>query len=146
MATGLATETAGFAATTVALAVLTGVTFTVVGDGFTLTVAVCAAVLAFTAVCTFFCTTAGFCANPTPDAHNNEIARVRFIYVLPLALPLAGVATGAGASWLKHVVATHVATTLSFGSYLYACLAFASAPFLSSSSSGSERATSDRGS
>ena len=97
----------------------TGTTFTVVGDGFAV-VEVCVEALALTAVCTFVCTTAGFCARAlVPNANHNEIVRVRFIYVLPLALalPLAGFTSGGGASWLKNVVAVHVATTLSFAAY-----------------------------
>jgi len=106
---------AGFTATVTDFDVAAGTTFTDVGEGFA-TVEVCVVALAFTAVCTFFCTTAGFCAIAlAPKVNHNEIAKVRFIYVLPLAF--AALTAGGGASWLKNVVAVQVATTLSFGAY-----------------------------
>lgn len=106
----------GFTADAAGFEAFTGATFTVVGEGFAVAPVACVDALALTAVCTFFCITAGFCATAlAPNTTHNQIAEVRFIYVLPLAL--AGVTAGGGASWLKNVVAVHVATTLSFGAY-----------------------------
>jgi len=118
MVEGFTATATGFAAATAGFEVLTATTFTVVGEGFAAVPAACVEALVLTALCTFFCITAGFCATAQlPSANHNEIVIVRFIYVLPLALPLAGVTAGGGASWLKNVVAVHVATTLSFGAY-----------------------------
>lgn len=113
---GFTATATGFATTTARFDAVTATTFTVVGEGFAAAPVACVDALALTAVCTFFCITAGFCATAlAPNANHNEIVRVRFIYVLPLAF--AAVTAGGGASWLKNVVAVHVATTLSFGAY-----------------------------
>src|SRR6185437_11183854 len=105
MVEGFTATATGFAAGTAGFEVLTATTFTVVGEGFAAVPAACVEALVLTALCTF-CITAGFCATAQlPSANHNEIVIVRFIYVLPLALPLAGVTAGGGASWLKNVVA-----------------------------------------
>jgi hypothetical protein len=107
------------------VAPLEALTFAPLGEGFpgcdvssvpTVTVAGAAEV----------CAAVGVCASAAAD-RRMSIPRFRIIYVLPLAV--AGVAAGR-VSWLKKVVATQVATTLSLAAYWYECLAFASPGFL----------------
>ena len=112
-ATGFTETTAGFCAT--------AFTFTVFGEGFAL---VCAALCGATFTLAGEAFTAGFsadvevCANTAADIVNmsvnvNNNTRVLFI----ASYLFTGAATAGGVSWLKNVVATQVATTLSFGAY-----------------------------